>query len=108
MNVIANLMQRKFSESQIDGFVYFTVNQNSFKPNSRLHWHIWTPLYRKQNDIVLGQFVNELGEKFFGDFFTTLTGIPLTAKMKIDNVEEGIKTIDFIPKDIIYMKKGSR
>lgn len=108
IGLIANLMSRKYMDSDIDGFVYFTINQVATKPNSDLDWHIWVPSYRNENDKELTSFVNELGFKFLNDFYTIKTGIEATDKMITDDFEKGISTIKamkHLPKDIIYKKK---
>ncbi|MFV8465818.1 hypothetical protein [Flavobacterium sp. LB1P62] len=108
LGLIANLMGRKYMESGIDGFVYFTLNQVSRIPNSELDWHIWTPLYRVENDEVLGDFVNKLGFKFQNEFYTMKTGIVPVDKIITDDFEKGmntIKSMKHIPKDIIFKKK---
>ena len=108
LELIANLMSRKYMESDIDGFVYFTHNQVSTIPNSALDWHLWVPSYRDENDEVFGSFVNELGFKFLNDFYTLKTGIKPSDKLITDDFEKGInliKSMKHIPKDIIYKKK---
>jgi hypothetical protein len=108
LGLIADLMGRKYMESDIDGFVYFTLNQVSRIPNSELDWSMWTPSYRLANDEVLGNFVNDLGFKFQNDFYTMKTGIVPVDKIITDDFEKGmnlIKSMKHIPKDIIYKKK---
>lgn len=108
LGLIANLMGRKYMESDIDGFVYFTLNQVSRIPNSELDWSMWAPSYRVQNDEVLGDFVNELGFKFQNEFYTIKTGIDPISKIITDDFEKGMQTIksmEHIPKDIIFKKK---
>lgn len=108
IGLIANLMSRKYLESDIDGFVYFTLNQVSTIPNSQLDWHLWIPSYRDENDEDFGNFVNELGYKFQNDFYTLKTGIKPSDKIIIDDFEKGIntaKSMKHIPKDIIFKKK---
>lgn len=108
LGLIANLMGRKYMESDIDGYVYFTLNQVSTIPNSELDWHLWVPSYRDESDEDLGSFVNELGFKFLNDFYTMKTGINLSEKLITDDIEKGvnaIKSMKHIPKDIIYKRK---
>ena len=108
LGLIANLMSRKYRESDIDGFVYFTVNQTSTIPNSDLDWLLWAPSYKDENDEDLSHFVNNLGYKFHNEFFTLKTGIDFLDKLITDDVEVGsnaIKSMKYIPKEIIYKKK---
>lgn len=108
LGLIANLMGRKYMESDIDGFVYFTLNQVSTIPNSDLDWQLWVPSYRDENDEDFGNFVNKLGYKFQNEFYTLKTGIKPTDKLITDDFEKGINSIKFmkhIPKEIIYRKK---
>ncbi len=108
LGLIANIMVRKYMESDIDGFVYFTLNQVSTIPNSYLDWHLWVPSYRNENDESLVNFINKLGFKFQNDFYTMKTGIQSSDKIITDDFEKGINTIKsmkHIPKDIIYKNK---
>lgn len=108
LKLITDLMQRKYMNSDIDGFVYFTLNQVSIMPESELDWTLWVPSYRIENDNDFADFVNELGHKFNNDFYTKKTGIIPSDKLVHDNLEEGIKSIHkmkHIPKEIIYKKK---
>ncbi|HAW57809.1 MAG TPA: hypothetical protein DCX03_02140 [Bacteroidales bacterium] len=108
LGLIANLMSKKYIESDIDGFVYFTINQVSTIPNSGLDWQLWVPSYRNENDSDLSQFVNDLGHKFLNEFYTLKTGIESSEKFIIDDTEVGynaIKSMKYIPKEIIYKKK---
>ncbi|HRN46448.1 MAG TPA: hypothetical protein PKW69_00330 [Niabella sp.] len=109
--LIADIMHRKFLNSEIDGFVYFTVNQVASMPNSPLDWHLWTPGYRQQNDDLLGSFVNRLGDSFLNNFYTKLTGISPTEKIVINNLEKGfdvLKQLKHLPKDIAFKKKSNQ
>lgn len=108
VKLIADLMGRKYMDSDIDGFVYFTVNQTSTMPESDLDWNLWVPSYRQENDEEFGNFVNELGYKFNNDFITMKTGIPLSGKNITDDLKKGIdiiKSMAHIPKEIIFKKK---
>jgi len=108
IGLIANLMHRKYLESDIDGFVYFTINQVSKMPGSELDWTLWTPSYRERDDIVFANFVNELGDKFQGEFYTIKTGIKSSDKIIINDGEESVNLINkmrHIPKDEIYKRK---
>jgi hypothetical protein len=108
LGLIANLMSRKYMKSDIDGFVYFTLNQVSMIPNSELDWNLWVPSYRVENDNDFGDFVNQLGFKFQNDFYTLKTGNKPSDKLVDDDYEKGmntIKSMKYIPKDIIYKKK---
>jgi hypothetical protein len=108
IKLIADLMLRKYMDSDIDGFVYFTVNQTAKMPDSDLDWNLWVPSYRQENDEEFGEFVNELGQKFYNDFFTLKTGIALSDKYITDDIKKGIdriKLMQYLPKEIIYKKK---
>ncbi|HTK19908.1 MAG TPA: hypothetical protein VL442_10360 [Mucilaginibacter sp.] len=103
---ICNIMLRKYHNSDIDGFVFFTVNQTTRKPGSNLDWTLWSPAYRKQDDHYLGDFVNKLGEKF-NDFLTQETGIPASEYERTDDIIEGMNTLSnmqYTKKDIAFKK----
>lgn len=111
IGLIANLMQRKYLKSDIDGFVFFTINQVSERQDSDLDWNLWAPFYREENNIELGNFVNELGHNLYTNFLTRVTGIDLTEHIKTDNLEKGIdliKDLKHIPKENIYKTKKKR
>ena len=108
VKLIADLMSRKYMDSDIDGFVYFTVNQTATMPDSDLDWNLWFPSYRQENDEEFGDFVNELGYKFNNDFITMKTGITLSDKNITDSIEKDMdkfKLMKHVPKEIIYKKK---
>lgn len=108
IGIIANLMSRKYMDSDIDGFVYFTINQTSRMSGSDLDWSLWCPLYRQENDEEFGDFVNELGFKLNNDFYSMKTGAPILGNNITDDFEKGIdliKSMTHIPKEIIYKKK---
>jgi hypothetical protein len=108
LGLIANLMGRKYMNSDIDGFVYFTLNQVSNIPNSDLDWQLWVPIYRDENDTELSDFVNQLGYKFMNEFYTIKIGIKISDKFIAYDLEKGIdmiKSMKHIPKDLIYKKK---
>lgn len=108
IGLIANLMIRKYMNSDIDGFVYFTLNQTSIMPESNLDWCLWCPFYRQENDKEFGKFVNELGFKLNNGFYPMKTGATILEKRITDNHEKGIeliKSMTHIPKGTIYKKK---
>jgi hypothetical protein len=108
ITLICNLMTRKFLNSEIDGFVYFTYNQTSIIPDSELDWQLWAPFYRDSEDSILAEFVNMLGFKF-NDYFSKITGIPMTDHIKFDSYNQAkdlINKMKYIPKDKINKKKG--
>ncbi len=108
IGLITSLMSRKYMDSDIDGFVYFTINQTSTMTRSDLDWGLWCPSYRKENDKEFGDFVNELGFKLNNDFYPMKTGVPILDKVITDNHKTGvdlIKSMTHIPKEIIYKKK---
>ena len=68
----------------------------------------WKKYIIDENDVDVGDFVNELGFKFQNDFYTLKTGIKPSDKLITDDFEKGmntIKTMKHIPKDFIYKKK---
>ena len=107
LSLICDILLRKYHESEIDGFVYFTYNQTSRIPESELDWQLWFPGYRDSEDKILSTFVNQMGSKF-NDYFAESTGIPTTTHKKIDSLVQAKDIIDkmkYIPKEIIYNKK---
>jgi hypothetical protein len=105
IKLICDLMRSKYMNLEIDGFVFFTVNQVATIPESELDYHLWFPAYRDENDSVLSDFVNELGGKFYEDFYTKKIGIGLMDKIKGDldeEIVEKLKYMKHIPKNIIY------
>lgn len=65
-------MQEHFLDSNIDGFVYFTVNVVANDPRSERELMTWIPAYRKEGD-ALGDFVNKLGSDW-GKFYSRKIG----------------------------------
>jgi hypothetical protein len=55
------IMQERFLESSIDGFVYFTVNMPAELPGHLREMLIWVPAYRDEKNKALSGFVNKLG-----------------------------------------------
>lgn len=109
MDLICNIMMCKYMNSDIDGFVYFTVNQVTRSQEDELDHIIWIPSYRKDGD-VLGNFVNNLGKDFMGNFYTNLTGITNSKKFVTEDLNAGlkhIKKLKYLPKHIAYNKKGN-
>lgn len=108
LKIIIDLMIRKYSNCSLNGFVYFTVNQASYSPESELDQHVWVPSYGKGNNKTLSRFVNDLGEKFLTDHYNILPFEKPVEHRKINGPEgmEIIKKLKFIPKDIIYKKGG--
>lgn len=106
VQLICDVIVRKYSDSAVDGFVYFTYNQTATIPGSDLDWSLWTPAYRNDEDVQLADFVNNLGARF-NDFYTKTTGIPITGNIITDSLGEGanvVKSMTYIPKDVIYKK----
>ncbi|HLP11157.1 MAG TPA: hypothetical protein VK177_04435 [Flavobacteriales bacterium] len=105
--LICNLMANKYMQSDIDGILYFTINQVSRSPEDEFDHNVWLPAYRS-DDSSLGDFVNEMGVAFMDEFYPKLTGSPLSHKFMTDNPEEGIKKISsltYLPKAIAYKKE---
>ena len=108
VGLIGDLMQKKYANSEIDGFVYLTVNQVSYIPNSDLDWSLWVPGYRSDNDTTLSDFVNALGSKFGDEYYTKKNGFPPSSKIITDDTEKGFDTVlgmKYLPKEVIYKKK---
>lgn len=116
LQVIANIVGRKFKESNFDVIIYLTVNQATFKEGSDLDYNFWVPIYTKVDDqgetIVsdeLHAFINELGNKFLNDFLTSKTGlspIGITEIQDLTDAQVEMKKHNFIPKEVIYNKKN--
>ena len=109
LSLVCNVMEHKYMESEIDGLVYFTVNQVSRSVEDELDHMLWIPAYRNEGDIVLSDFVNQMGAYFGNEFYTKLTGIPPTNKFITDNIDDGIKRIKslkYLPKNIAYRKNN--
>jgi len=114
LNIIANLIGRKFKESSFDVIIYLTINQATYKEGSELDYNIWVPIYTKIDDngetIVsdeLHSFVNAFGEKFLTEFLTVKTGHQPKEFEQIESIEDTIEEIKkhkFIPKGVIFKK----
>lgn len=108
IGLICNVMENKYMDSEIDGFVYFTINQVSRSNEDEIDHRIWYPVYRNEED-TLANFVNDLGLVFNDEYYPKVTGIADVHKFVSDNIEEGNKQIGklfYLPKDIAY--KGKR
>lgn len=107
LKLICDVMTRKYLDSEIDGFIYFTYNQTATIPGSQLDWQLWTAAYRSDGDELLPAFVDQLGSEF-NIFYAKETGIPLIDNIIIDSsnekVAEVINSMRHIPRDIIYKK----
>ncbi len=55
------LMQERFLDSSIDGFVYFTVNMPAKLSGHSREMLVWVPAYRTEKNEILSSFVNKLG-----------------------------------------------
>ena len=108
LSVICDLMQRKYLNSSIDGFVFFTINQTTRIPGSDLDWNIWIPSYRgDSDDMTLSNFVDTLGYQFQNVFLPKVTGVQLSERItgSIKDNSEKIREMEYIPKRIIYKNK---
>lgn len=115
IQVISNVLKRKFVESSFDVIVYLTINQNTWKEGSDLDHSIWVPIYTKvdeQGETIVSDefhsFINNFGEVLGNDFLTMKTSYPLQELRQISDFDKGIEEINkhrFIPKEVIYKKK---
>lgn len=115
LHIIANLIHRKFKESNFDVVIYITINQVTYKEDSDLDHNFWIPMYTKVDEngetIVSDEFhsfINKLGNKFLTDFLTRKTGNAPEKFTEIEDLKEAIEEMKkhkFIPKEIIYKKK---
>ena len=106
--LLCNILGRR-KEIEIEGLVYFTVNQASVIPGSDLDWGIWVPAYGDTANDTLHLFVNDLGRKFH-DFYCKELNITVTEHREYPGFEEGMKAVEetkYIPKDVIYPKPKS-
>ena len=108
LGIIGSLMSRKFIKSDIDAFVYFTVNQVAYMPDSELDWQLWIPGYRDDNGEKLGEFIKKMGHDFLHVFIPKINGVALSGHIEIDEFNEAMDAIDrmkHIPKTVAYNKK---
>lgn len=115
LHIIANLIGRKFKESNFDVVIYITVNQATFKDDSDLDYNFWVPIYTKVDEngetIVSDEFhsfINKLGNNFLTDFLTKKSGKAPDSFIEIEDLMDTIdemKKHKFIPKEIIYKNK---
>jgi hypothetical protein len=61
--VIGDVLRSQFPA--IDGFVYITLRKRIDIPNDEHKRIVWLPKYREAENVVLGDFVNWLGECWF-------------------------------------------
>jgi hypothetical protein len=73
--VISDAVAR-LDNSHVDAVVYFTPNVFHRKPDSDVAWMLWDPIYRDMDDVLLSEFVNDMGRKW-GDHLESVTGDPL-------------------------------
>lgn len=114
IQIISKLIGRKFKDSSFNVVIYLTINQATYKEDSKLDYNFYVPIYTKidedGNTIVsdeLHSFVNIFGERFLNEFLTLKTGHSVQDSKQIDNIEEALmefKKHQFIPKHIIFKK----
>jgi hypothetical protein len=63
VHIIANLMESKYINSSIDGFVYLTVNFPGINEDTKEELVYWVPGYRVENSDLV-DFINQLGRKW--------------------------------------------
>ncbi len=103
--LLCSILDRR-KEIEIEGLVYFTVNQSSVIPDNDLDWSIWAPAYGDTATDDLHLFVNELGRKFH-EFYCKEFNLPITEHREYPGFEEGVAAIQemrYIPKEVIYPK----
>jgi hypothetical protein len=66
----------RLDNNHVDAVVYFTPNVFHRKPSSDVAWLLWDPEYRDTNDVLLSEFVNDMGRKW-GDHLEAVTGDPI-------------------------------
>jgi hypothetical protein len=107
IGLICNILENKYADSDIDGFVYFTVNQVSRSQDDEFDHRLWYPVYGKIEDTFC-DFVNDIGTAFNNEYFPKITGIMDSHKFVSDDIEEGMKQIDklmYLPKSLAYKNK---
>ncbi len=83
--IICKLMEDNFSDSEIDGIVYFTVNSASIHQEENREYIYWMPVY-KVNNSSLGAFVNRLGKQWW-DFYKKKINEELLSTPHLTGVE---------------------
>jgi hypothetical protein len=109
IGLTASIISRKYSKEPFDAFIYITLNQVAYLPDSELDRQVWVPCYMNEDTRILGDFINEIGSRFFKEFLPSVTGIKPTEHIKIEDFEESmevLKKLKYLPKDIAYPKKG--
>jgi hypothetical protein len=71
------------NDSHVDAVVYFTPDVFHRLSNSDVAWIIWEPRYRDETDVLLSQFVNDLGRKWH-DHLEAVTGDPYVERQELD------------------------
>ncbi|GAC1370299.1 MAG: hypothetical protein NVS3B3_02520 [Aquirhabdus sp.] len=94
------IMERKFKNSSIDGFVYFSVNMPAVMPEHKLEMLPWFPAYRDENNESLGAFINKLGEQWIA-FYRNKIGQEEIPIHKIKDFDEGVEKLQ----SMRYLKK---
>lgn len=111
VGLTASIISRKYAKEPFDAFVYITINQVAYSPDSNLDRHVWVPCYINEDTEIIGDFINEIGSRFFQEFLPSITGIKPTEHLKIENFEEGMETLEklkHIPKNVVYPNIGRR
>jgi len=91
--LISNLMERRFKDSSIDGFVYFAPNMPVFIPGHEREMIIWATGYREDNNNILDDFVNDIGEKWW-DFYQNKIGQDKIAPTQFEDFDESIDLLN--------------
>jgi hypothetical protein len=106
ISIISNLLQRKYRDGCIDGFVYFTYNQIAELPGFAYDFTVWVPLYDEDAPLDLANFVDRLGASYY-KFMADLTGEPLLYHRKdsLENLISPIEKMRYIPKNLSFRLK---
>lgn len=87
--IISGLIRKKYLESDIDGYVYFTINDVP-KIDYYFDKHLWMPYNNDDYDQKFRGFINKLGYKFLIEFYTMKTGIKVSDELTVDDFENGV------------------
>jgi hypothetical protein len=109
IKALADLLSKKYPDSEIDAAVYLTVNQVSYLPESDLDWQIWMPMYKEDIDNdLLWKFINGIGRNFYNVFLPKITGQPLLSEKWFEEIEDAANALrghGYIPKEIAFKTK---
>ena len=108
LNTIVKVLDNKEASSNIDAFIYFTINVVAYNNEDNHLHHMWYPMHKTKNSDEFHFFIRQLSDSFLNEFLPKYTGTPVHPIDSTDNPIEGMKEITklkYFPKDMIFKNK---